>query len=87
MVTNMELETLDVKKTFGNDFKVTSQGIDFVTFDHEPTGAHIHIVRDYPWKKYKLCVWKDVTHSCARAKTLDEAIDKIKNLDISKAVT
>lgn len=76
-----------VEKTFGSEFTVTSQGIDFVTFDHKPTGAHIHILRDYPWKRYKMCVWKGVTHSCAEAKSLDEAIEKIKNLDITKAVT
>jgi len=75
-----------VQKTFGPEYELTSQGLDFVTFDHKPTGAHIHILRDYPWKRYKMCVWKDATHSCTTAKTLDDAINRIKSLDITKAI-
>jgi hypothetical protein len=81
----MELDDINVKKTFGKDFVTTGQSKYFLTMDHSPTGIHVAVFDRE--RNYSVCIFKGLTRLCMKVKKVEEVIDTVKKTDLVKATT
>lgn len=81
----MELDDIDIKRTFGDDFVKTGQSKFFLTMDHAPTGVHVSVFDR--GRNYSVCVFKGLTQTCMKVRTVEEVIDRLKKTDLVKATT
>ena len=81
----MELDDINVKKTFGKDFVTTGQSKFFLTMDHSPTGIHVAVFDR--GRNYSVCIFKGLTQLCMKVQKVEDVVERVKNTDLVKATT